>query len=113
MSESEPKKKRGPKPTYPKYRPTQDGAPLLATRVSPEVYEWARSRPEGTRPYLERIILEDKGRTSPPAAVMSAGDDVPGQLLLNGSSSPPGPVTEAKPKKASKRGKSSTEQETQ
>lgn len=62
MSEAGPQKKRGPKPIYPKYRATQDGAPLLATRVSPEVYEWARSRPEGARPYLERIILEDKSK---------------------------------------------------
>lgn len=114
MSETkEPPKKRGPKPKYKQYRASQDGAPQLVSRVCPEVYEWARSRPEGTRPYLERIILEDKGRTSQPAAVMSAGDDAPGQPLLNGSSSPPGPVTEAKPKKASKRGKSSTEQEIQ
>ncbi len=53
-------RKRGPKPTYPKYRESQDGAPVLASRVSPEVYEWAKSQPEGTRRFLERVILEDK-----------------------------------------------------
>jgi hypothetical protein len=59
-----PAKKRGPKPKYEQYRASQDGAPQLTSRVCPEAYEWARSRPEGTRPFLERVILEDKERAS-------------------------------------------------
>jgi hypothetical protein len=87
MEEPSPKKKRGPKPTYHKYRATQDGAPLLATRVNPEAYEWARGRPEGTRTYLERIILEDKARITNgeeghQVEESTSPDDVPGQLLL-------------------------------
>jgi hypothetical protein len=59
MEKPEPKK-RGPKPKYEHLRPNQDGAPSITVRFEPEIYEWVRSRPEGTRPYLERIILADK-----------------------------------------------------
>lgn len=67
MSETE-KKRPGPKPQYERQKPYELGAPRLATRVSPEVLEWiqkpgGQKRPEGTRPYIERIVLEDKVRT--------------------------------------------------
>jgi hypothetical protein len=53
-------KKRGPKPKYDHLRPNQDGAPSLTVRLEPEAHNWAKSRPEGTRIFLERIILADK-----------------------------------------------------
>ena len=74
------KKKPGPKPRYQQSKPDKNGAPLLASRVEPEAFEWAKSRPEGTRPFLERIILEDKRKATSSA---SAGlKDVPGQTLI-------------------------------
>ncbi len=56
----EAKKKRGPKAKYEHLRPNQDGAPSITTRLDPEALDWVKSQPEGTRPYLERIILADK-----------------------------------------------------
>lgn len=61
MSEDGPKK-RGPKPKYEKLTGYQDGAPVLHTRIDPLALSWVKSQLEGTRPYLERIILEDKAR---------------------------------------------------
>ena len=56
-------KKRGPKPTYLNQAPYQEGAPKLISRLDPSLIEWVASRPEGKRPYLERIIGQDKRRT--------------------------------------------------
>ena len=53
---------RGPKATYEHEKRYQSGAPLLTTRIDPEALDWVKSRPEGTRPYLERIIGEDRGK---------------------------------------------------
>jgi hypothetical protein len=83
MSEEKPpRKKPGPKAVYPKYRATQDGAPLLATRVDPVAYEWAKSRPEGTRAFLERIILDDKARTTCPDDTAILGRGVPTENIM-------------------------------
>lgn len=54
------KKKRGPKATYEKTKDYHRGAPRLATRIDPDVLEWIESQPEGTRPYLERIVRRDR-----------------------------------------------------
>jgi hypothetical protein len=55
--------KRGPKPQYQHEKRYQAGAPLLTTRINPETLDWIQSRPEGTRPYLERVVGEDRKRT--------------------------------------------------
>ena len=47
------------------------GAPYLGSRVEPETYAWARSRPEGLRAFLERIVLEHKRAAEAPAPVIS------------------------------------------
>ncbi len=57
---NEERKKRGPKPTYEKRSANERGAPRLISRVDPDVLEWATSRPEGTRQYLERLIRADR-----------------------------------------------------
>lgn len=85
---------------------------MFSTRLEPTVYNFVKAHPEGPRAYIERLVTADIEQAQP-STPASAGEDVPGQLLLNGSSPPSGPVTEAKPKKASKRGNSSTEQEIQ
>ena len=63
MSEEPVKKKRGPKPKYEYLRPNQGGAPSMTIRLEPDIHEWVKSRPEGPRPYLERVIGEDMKRT--------------------------------------------------
>ena len=60
MDEKQAPKKRGRKQKYDQLTPYQDGAPLLTTRIDPEKLAWVKSQPEGTRPYLERIIGEDR-----------------------------------------------------
>lgn len=55
--------KRGPKAKYQHEKRYQAGAPLLTTRINPETLDWIRTRPEGTRTYLERIVGEDMERT--------------------------------------------------
>lgn len=54
--------KRGPKPKYESNGGYQRGAPRLATRVDPDVLDWIESRVEGTRPYIERLVREDRNR---------------------------------------------------
>jgi len=66
--------KRGPKPKFDIAKGYQRGAPRLATRVDPDVLEWIESRPEGTRPYIERVVREDRARTRD-----GGGIDVTGQ----------------------------------
>jgi hypothetical protein len=78
----QPPKKRGPKPKYQQYRSSQDGAPQLTSRVCPDAYEWARSRPEGTRAFLERIILDDKARTTCPDDTAILGRGVPTENIM-------------------------------
>jgi len=56
--------KRGPKPKYESNGGYQRGAPRLATRVDPDVLEWIESRSEGTRSYIEKLVREDRRRTS-------------------------------------------------
>ena len=62
MPEEQSKKKRGPKPTFEKTKGYHRGAPRLATRVAPDVLEWVESRPEGTRPYIEQLVRDDRDR---------------------------------------------------
>ena len=62
---------RVPKAKYEHETRYQSGAPLLTTRIDPEALDWVKSRPEGTRPYLERIIGEDREK------VLSAESDPP------------------------------------
>lgn len=88
MSDQTPKK-RGPKPQYEHQKKYQSGAPLLTTRIHPDALDWVTSRPEGARPFLERIIFEDRDRsqvTQPPKESIDP-NDVPGQLLLPGGES--------------------------
>ena len=66
-------KKRGRKQKYPRLTSYQDGAPLLTTRIDPDKLEWVKSRPEGTRPYLERIIGEDRDRTEGASSLILTG----------------------------------------
>lgn len=61
MAEQRPHGKRGPKPKF-EAKGYQRGAPRLATRVDPDVLEWVESQLEGTRPYIERIVREDRRR---------------------------------------------------
>ena len=63
MTEESAGGKRGPKPTYERRSGYAKGAPRLATRVDPDVLEWVESRPEGARPYIQRIVREDRART--------------------------------------------------
>ncbi len=79
MEESKSPAKVGRKPVYSKSNSYSRGAPRLATRIDPEALEWIESRPEGVRPYLERIVLADK-RSSPIES--NSPNDVPGQLLF-------------------------------
>ncbi len=81
--------KRGPKPTYEKVRPNERGAPRLTTRLDPVVLDWINSRPEGVRPYLERVVTEDMRTAGASASTVSyraedtpSPDDVPGQILI-------------------------------
>lgn len=60
MMEQSTAPKRGPKPKYDREKAYHRGAPRLATRIAPEALEWIESQQEGVRPYLERIVLEDK-----------------------------------------------------
>ncbi|MBN9419316.1 MAG: hypothetical protein J0I12_27920 [Candidatus Eremiobacteraeota bacterium] len=52
--------KRGPKRKFERDKHYVAGAPILNTRIDPDKLDWVKSRPEGTRPYLERIIGEDR-----------------------------------------------------
>lgn len=63
MAEERKPGKRGPKPKFDVAKGYQRGAPRLATRVDPDVLEWIESRPEGTRPYIERVVREERERT--------------------------------------------------
>lgn len=58
------KKKPGRKLRYAQQSPHQGGAPKLITRVEPEVLDWIHSRPEGTRPYIERLVTDDMDRAN-------------------------------------------------
>lgn len=85
MEEEKAKAKRGPKPIYEKDKPYNRGAPRLVTRLLPSALDWVESRPEGVRPYLERIIFEDRDRCQSacqPETLSTSPDDVPGQLLF-------------------------------
>ncbi len=59
------KKRPGRKPKFEQLTAYQDGAPRLTTRVDPDVLEWAKSRPEGLRSYVERLIRTDREQESP------------------------------------------------
>lgn len=62
MAEERVPGKRGPKPKYESKGGYQRGAPRLATRVDPDVLEWIESQLEGTRPYIERLVRQDRQR---------------------------------------------------
>lgn len=64
MSNSPPEKKRPGRKRQYESKGYQDGAPRLATRVDPEVLDWVQSRPEGVRPYVERLAKLDKLKQS-------------------------------------------------
>lgn len=50
--------KRGPgRPKL--YNGSEPGAPKITVRFSQDVYEWLKSREEGVRSYLERLIRKD------------------------------------------------------
>lgn len=68
MAEERVPGKRGPKPKYETTGGYQRGAPRLATRVDPDVLAWIESQAEGTRPYIERLVREDRER--------AGGDDL-------------------------------------
>lgn len=76
MENSE-KKKPGRKLRYAQQSPHQGGAPKLITRVEPEILNWIHSRPEGTRPYIERLVTEDKDRSHLAPAESTSPEDVP------------------------------------
>lgn len=61
---TEKKKRPGRKPKYEQLTAYQDGAPRLSTRVDPDVLEWAKSREEGVRKYIERLIRADRNQDS-------------------------------------------------
>lgn len=63
LEQQPPEKKRGRKKVYDSSKGYDKGAPRLATRVDPDVLEWVESRPEGKRPYIERVVREDKAKT--------------------------------------------------
>lgn len=54
----QPKKKMG----RPRKYTDRDGAPSLTLRLDPGVYERIKSRPEGGRAYVERLVTEDAER---------------------------------------------------
>jgi hypothetical protein len=60
QEQAAPKKKRYRTPVYKQYRPTQDGAPVISSRVCEDVYEFLKSRPEGARAFIERAAREAK-----------------------------------------------------
>lgn len=45
---------------YEPNKPYQGGAPRLATRVDPDVLKWTETQPEGTRPFIERVVRKDR-----------------------------------------------------
>ena len=49
------KKKMG----RPKKYSDRDGAPALNIRMDPVLYQVVRTRPEGARAYIERLVSED------------------------------------------------------
>lgn len=57
-----PKKKMG----RPKKFVDRDGSPQLTTRLDPPIYDRIKNHPEGTRPYIERLVTEDAERTGEP-----------------------------------------------
>ncbi len=59
--------KRGPKPTYERIAANKDGAPLLAVRLDPPVYEHVKAQGEGPRAYIQRLVTQDMGVDSAPA----------------------------------------------
>ena len=63
MSEPPSEKKRPGRKRQYESKGYQDGAPRLATRIAPDVLDWVQTRPEGVRPYLERVVREDRQRT--------------------------------------------------
>lgn len=54
----------GRKKIYEHTKVYEAGAPRLVTRVAPDVLEWIESRPEGTRPYIERVVRADREATA-------------------------------------------------
>ena len=48
---------------YEYLRPGQDGAPIVTVRLNPEAHSWLKSRPEGARTCLERLLVRDKTET--------------------------------------------------
>ena len=51
--------KRGPKPQYARVAANKKGAPLLAVRLEPTIYEFVKAQPEGPRAYLERVVSKE------------------------------------------------------
>lgn len=83
----EPPKKRGRKKTWDR-EDGRRGAPQVTLRLSPETIHHIKTHPEGARPYVERLVAEDIGRTQPIES--PSPEDVPGQLLLGGHQDVPG-----------------------
>lgn len=65
---------------------------MLNVRLNTPVYSRIKSRPEGPRAYVERLVTEDADRSGESLVGHEVGlveesvspEDVPGQLLLNG-----------------------------
>ena len=66
--------KRGPKPSFDRVGPNKVGAPMFSTRLNVEVYNHIKSRTEGDRKYVERLVAEDAERTGEPLG------GLPGQI---------------------------------
>lgn len=63
--------KRGPgRPKL--YSGSEPGAPKITVRFSQDVYEWLKSREEGVRSYIERLIREDWERLKDSQAPVDA-----------------------------------------
>lgn len=67
--------KRGPKPTYERIGSNKKGAPLLSMRVDTPVFERIKSRPEGPRAYVERLVTEEAARCGEPLAAEATPPD--------------------------------------
>lgn len=72
MEDDQAPKKRGPKRKFERDKHYVAGAPILNTRIDPDKLAWVKSRPEGTRLYLERIVGEDKEKVLAAESVIDA-----------------------------------------
>ena len=80
-------KRRGRKKAFQR-DDSRAGAPQITIRLAPDVLTRVKNHPEGTRPYVERLVREDVDREAATALVVSTDPaDVPGQLLITDADS--------------------------